>query len=697
MKNFVRKIAAVSAGVVMLGTTLGAAVAADLEDLPGPMIDSGSYVNTAMVIGSTEDSAARTTLKTYFDGLVTETDISGGEGVSEDEVGLDNDIVTGSITVGLSDNKIPGLMDDTITWDNGSGSDSYNVHEEINITDGEMRLKTTYTDNKLNEELGSNAVIINGPGDLAYYYVFEETFGDCAAVADSDSDTLSLTILGKDYEVSSCDDDSITVTLAAKRSMSIGEAYTDPETGKVVTLNDVFEDSIEIDVAGEVEVVDDNATEKINGVRIKVESVGYHSTTPETSKAVLRIGEDITKTYDDGDEFVGEDEDDPQWTWAISHPLEASGYVGVEYAWSSSGATSDHPPIGEGESYVFPNSFAAVKFDKLSDVTYEDITFDFVDLDLYPATDTSTPSTSSAKVLRIVAENDESLVTINGSRESDTAYLYYDYSPTTPWTTQLGVYYKDLDEDYTPANKARLAGNFSFNSSGTGGGSVHKIMTFDIGDTDIQVDYESGFASYGFLLLNDTKNVTRIALGGSTTPSGTAGAFEYFGTTTDADDTTDLSVSNSAGTGNSSIAGNDYDTLLPWGVIVNQPEDGLDSDYVTISIPDDQVYAEVSVLAEVSGGMAEADLITASEDTADYDNLVLVGGPCVNSVTAEFMGLTFPACEAASGIAQDKAIIQMVELDGQTALIVAGWEKADTQRAATEVAAGDLTGEDMIV
>ncbi len=39
----------------------------------------------------------------------------------------------------------------------------------------------------------------------------------------------------------------------------------------------------------------------------------------------------------------------------------------------------------------------------------------------------------------------------------------------------------------------------------------------------------------------------------------------------------------------------------------------------------------------------------------------------------------------------------MVEKDGKSALIVAGWEKVDTERAASSVAAGGLTGTEQIV
>jgi hypothetical protein len=61
------------------------------------------------------------------------------------------------------------------------------------------------------------------------------------------------------------------------------------------------------------------------------------------------------------------------------------------------------------------------------------------------------------------------------------------------------------------------------------------------------------------------------------------------------------------------------------------------------------------------------------------------------------MGLAFPSYGDASGITADTALVELVEQGGQTALIVAGWEAADTQRGASAVAAGGLSGASHIV
>ncbi len=90
--------------------------------------------------------------------------------------------------------------------------------------------------------------------------------------------------------------------------------------------------------------------------------------------------------------------------------------------------------------------------------------------------------------------------------------------------------------------------------------------------------------------------------------------------------------------------------------------------------------------------------LTAADKTAN--NVISVGGPCVNKVTAELMGKTFPACGADSGIPEGKGWIKLYENafnGGKVALVVAGWEAEDTRRATDILADGpsvhsELTG-----
>jgi hypothetical protein len=139
--------------------------------------------------------------------------------------------------------------------------------------------------------------------------------------------------------------------------------------------------------------------------------------------------------------------------------------------------------------------------------------------------------------------------------------------------------------------------------------------------------------------------------------------------------------------------------------------DDEDGKSVVIEMPKAEVYGNVfvaPVVAQVSTAEGGATAYTLSKlnvgaakldseiSSAADSNLIVVGGPCANKIAAQVLGVSYPACGAASGIPQDAAIIKEVaQSGGKVALVVAGWEAADTRRA-TRVLANydsyDLSG-----
>ncbi len=130
--------------------------------------------------------------------------------------------------------------------------------------------------------------------------------------------------------------------------------------------------------------------------------------------------------------------------------------------------------------------------------------------------------------------------------------------------------------------------------------------------------------------------------------------------------------------------------------------DTSDSDqYIaSISYPSEQVYAQVyagAVSATVTAGQVSTTGATQLGDVLVTDaevsgvsakNLIVVGGSCVNSVAANLLGSA--ACGAdfttATGIGSGQFLIQSFAspyTTGKVALLVAGYEAADTVNAAT--------------
>ncbi|GEM_PF-658573 len=87
-----------------------------------------------------------------------------------------------------------------------------------------------------------------------------------------------------------------------------------------------------------------------------------------------------------------------------------------------------------------------------------------------------------------------------------------------------------------------------------------------------------------------------------------------------------------------------------------------------------------STLAKLDTELSKADL--------EGKNLLVIGGPAVNKLAADLLDKTFPSYGEASGVPKDQTLIQLFEnptLDlfdnakGKTALLVAGWEAANTR------------------
>jgi hypothetical protein len=106
---------------------------------------------------------------------------------------------------------------------------------------------------------------------------------------------------------------------------------------------------------------------------------------------------------------------------------------------------------------------------------------------------------------------------------------------------------------------------------------------------------------------------------------------------------------------------------------------------------------ESVAVSKIEVGAAVLDSSLASYTN---QNLIVVGGPAINRAAAALLGKTYPAYGAASGIPENAGLIKLVENADKVAMIVAGWEAADTQRACRVVAESDqyaLSGKEVEV
>jgi len=144
---------------------------------------------------------------------------------------------------------------------------------------------------------------------------------------------------------------------------------------------------------------------------------------------------------------------------------------------------------------------------------------------------------------------------------------------------------------------------------------------------------------------------------------------------------------------------NDVETVMTnYGALVEFDTDAS-PEQLKIAYPDQQLFAQVLIRgpgeAKTSEGSGTIKYTTITEripvgtsvlDTSVTDinaqNMIVVGGPCVNSVAAALMGN--PA-NCAEGFSEGNAIVKLVQNGNKVAMIVAGYSAVDSMRAARTI------------
>ncbi len=146
---------------------------------------------------------------------------------------------------------------------------------------------------------------------------------------------------------------------------------------------------------------------------------------------------------------------------------------------------------------------------------------------------------------------------------------------------------------------------------------------------------------------------------------------------------------------NTSISDLDEDVVSNSGIIVKAIENNYDTDEFELEVPDDDEYEWWVRVAKPKAGVVSTGgtVVSSSVSMSDSEvgnvntlgkNVVAVGGPAVNEVAAELLGVDFPTYGAdLAGLEEGTAVLEMKSLSGgKQAVLVYGWEQDDTRRAA---------------
>lgn len=691
MKFSFKKIASIIGGVFLVGSTVAAAT---MGALPNTFVQDTDS-NVAMIYGSAAASSDLTGATSLGDLVATsvientppveavtgEYDFSNAVGI-DDDIPLGDSIVYGKILSSLNDNKIPTLLDDKIKWDDGNSSDdSFNVHEEILI--GDMVLKTSLNDNDFN-----GVALTNNKG-FSYRYVFEEDM-NVNLIDDEDADTLYITILGEKYEVESFEDSSITVVTSEDKTFKKGDSYT--LNGNTITIDGIGEDSIWVNGV----IIDEEDTEYVDGLEIYVDKIFFSGM---DSMVNVRIGEDITTEFETGEAYPGEDEDEPNWVWDIDNPGQKDGFIGVTY--DKKETSPDDNVLLPGDSLILPEGYAALNFDSISEVTYDDFKLKFIDdKDLWNSTYKYSVK-DDVPVISIEGPNEDSFI-VNG-KETDTIYLRYaqaeDGIEVNTTHGAVEIFYEDINKDVSDSVRPRYVSRFELQSDGVLNNV--QVATLNVDDTQVELRVEIVGGKAKLQLVNEL-NTLNVKIGGEENLLAASGAFQWLGTNDEDADSDELIIDGV------NIGTEDNDVMDYYGMIVETPESNGDDDEVVIQIPTDVVEAQISIVGEGSRVIDTNATMPTLPTGADYvfkdteiatvqdNNLIIVGGTCINAEARKLLG-TGVLCGSnftdATGVGAGHALVQVFDnpyAADKVAILVAGYNAEDTTAAVNKVADGTI-------
>lgn len=710
MKGVIKRVAAVAAGSAMLVASLGSAIASDytLGSFPEPFVANEAYVNTALVAAST-DAAARTLVKDYLDPLATAT--TGGSGVTttggetkEIPIGWGLNDTSKGFGLYVTDALIDEFMDSEISIEIGDVEGDYNVHEQVNFSNSKVIGPETGLSYEASEDWKDNLFMPAETDAWSYYYVFDTDLKDGNLFANTTTTyPIEIEFLGQTLKVESADADSLTTNVGQSYYMDAGDSVT--VGGKTVTLDKaVSTTKVQVTVDGVTEVITEDTTEKVNGIEIRPEDVADDDGI-EWDSATLVIGvDDARKTYDDGDEYTGEYKDDPMWKWDLAALDTVQPVIGITWGLNvDSLDEDDNPAITSvalvGDSYCLPNNYACVTLGDPGQ-TYQEYRISFAQEDLYMETSATTANFSSQRVIKFeaVGASEDGFKTNGTNLQTDTIYLWDRGTNAT-----IDVFY-----DEQGGNKIRFDENSTDIVTDCNNSNMD-LFYIDYKSSEIAVDIEQGCAADGETKFNLTLDLSDedycdddllMYFENDTTNKG----LRYFGHSDAATVT-----ANDLLYGTRDISSWDESTMTPCGVKIEDPESNQAGDDVVFYVPSDidnfevPVTLSATVTSTTEGSGTEAAIMAPGDVTTASDyNLILFGGPCVNTLTANFLGLTFPSCgAAATGFEVDKAMLSLKDNGDNVALIVAGWEADDTKRAATVLAnkgtfAADLAGKSAV-
>ena len=618
-----------------------------------------------------------------------------------------------------------GLKDSTYSW----RSNDYDYYEDVNL--GDTKLNHDFGTDKIN---GTEKMIVTS-GQVMYEFVFDKALSGTGDTSTKNyTYPVNIKMLGKDFAIVGTGSSSVVAlsgsigTATATQAVTQGDYSVYSDLGYnggwarviIKDKNGNTVDTKTINQADSWDFASLKLTVKVTAVRALQDGtvVGADLVVGATGSVerTYTTSCDITSTGTEDKKFPGETE------WCI----QVSGFSGTAGTISKNDKiqvvykSSETKYLIAGEKLPLPNNYGEIgylgwKTDKFVKITSKPIS----GLTVYNAS-ADTQSFGNMNGIQIEADVAGSIIDPNTNTGYNKAYVLLNYTQGTNLNPVMVAFYDSV--------KQKPMVNFTsvywevLNASASAVGDVNNLTTWFSFTFNISYGGASAYADHQLLEVNVSaaepapSYFKLVRLGGAngavmtfynkTATWSTSAAPEFRLYTTDSAQDEDVVVKTTATDGttqsNQNIGKSTQDVVSDAGNIVVSPTTYSSSQTVVVKVPSEalKVKAYVGKLGAAAGAVTYKEIVPVTSALAVLDtevtathktkNFVTVGGPCVNKITAEALGLTFPTCGAAGaaalGIASGEALVQVVEnypATGLYTVVVAGYEAANTRTAST--------------
>ncbi|MBI2084016.1 MAG: S-layer protein [Candidatus Aenigmarchaeota archaeon] len=726
---------ALMAAMTLVSPVLGATALSTYPTFLGKVGDFYVVVGkdaAASDVAGAIDVAANLAQLSYKDTTVSGTTSSGLTGV-ERKVSIPASSTTGAIA-GTTGNNLPvtlknfhysGLKEGQFDY---KGT-NYNYHEEVVLNDTDPKLKLTHS---ISSPINGTLKMRIDNGGLKYQYVFDSTISNSsfgpATTANSSTyqNPVKVMVAGREFQIVAVPDTgSFKSLVGSVKTLSDGEAMTvEGLTLKVVQSFSSTTAKLEVtDASGNVvkSGINTGSQESFTSGgatwNYKVLSSGATASGVAGYAQVLFGKGDVEKTFDGSDtstvtEFGS--------NWKISGVFKGAGVITagdkIRVEYSPSSLTDDTRYYLQGSSLKGPNNYFELKYvayepSKFAKVTIESVTGVTV-YNSTAATGYSTSDFGGASGLNgLKISSDVAGTIVNGSTGYDEMYVLFNGSSSAAEWLGIGnrstwwLAFKDkatsrvVNADQTDAasqwpavmNGGAAGGIFNVSLSYGGPGAVSAFY--------LVANFHNGTLLDGVKLYSagDVQQVNMSFTNRSIAATSSPPELRLGGTTAKAD-TNDVTA-RIEGTATQDVSDQVGTLVTDGGIQVYTVKTNTDGDKVVLGIPPETVYGlvqfgkigaatsttgeKVKEVVAVTTAVAKLDSEVAAGDKTGK-HLILVGGPCKNSLVADLKTAGKFAYGCTDWPARNFGVIEVVDgafATGKQVVVVAGTRAEDTRLA----------------